>query len=606
MTIHSFFTLRVILKIIGLTVVGGIAASILYFSTVNLNEYVPYLEKQLSEITNRPVKIKGDISFEIKNFNPVLDVNSVEVASAKWDAEKIFLSADHAFLSVDFFAFLTGKIELKDLYFRRIKIFLRKNKTGENNWTFAKNNPKEKEETKEEGKKSFSLSINSLKLKNLIIYDQREKKEVEYTIESCAFSMWESDNKMNLNLDLSYQGKNYHANFKTDSGFSLINIPKRIPLQGYLRTGETVLSLSGVLGAPLSSWATDLDFSVHTQSLKSVLKPFGIDFPTLPKIHLAGKMFFTSDFLALTDTKLSVGSSEADITAKLMLSHTRPSVEANIKLNKFDIPNLFPGSGKKAKSKTPQYVLEKRDPKAFIGVKFPLQIFKTFDAHVKLDIGEIKAMSTMPIRNIRGEVVLNNGSLTISDLKAIYADGPVKVNAQGDIRNSLLYAEGSLEAENISVGKIVQMSGGGLLFNPKTSLANVEIYLKGKGKTLTQLMKSLNGTGKVYTQKETRGYGIASYFLGQDILSSFVDEFKESGKDLDIQCVTGHLKIRNGVAKSEKSIALESDKINMVVQGHVDLGNEYMKVSLISKPVSGLRLGTSDFLSLVKIQGALA
>ncbi|MHA1550203.1 MAG: hypothetical protein ACTSXV_01980 [Alphaproteobacteria bacterium] len=211
----------------------------------------------------------------------------------------------------------------------------------------------------------------------------------------------------------------------------------------------------------------------------------------------------------------------------------------------------------------------------------------------------------MSIEDIKLNATLVNGRFSLANSQAHYAGGKVKFSATGTIGNTLS-AEVSVDGESVSVGEIVRMSEGGNIFDENTSLANVKIYLKGQGNTLAKLRGSLTGTGKVYTQKKTKGYGITTYFLGQDLISVLVDQFSEKGDDLEIKCIAGHIRIKNGVAYSNKGIALESDKINAVIEGRIDLGKEYTKVSLISKPTSGFQIGTSDFLSLVKIQGAMA
>ena len=600
----GFHSIKIFLKIILLSLIGLIAAGFLYFSSVDLNTHIPYIEKQLSNLLSRSVKIKGSVDLDIKKFRPVIDVNKLYIASADWDSKNKFISADRAFLSLDFFSLFTGNFRLDEIYLRRAKINLRESKKGQKNWQLIsdkadKDNTPEKSDTKEEKndspkeipkkeekeQESFSLtfSVRSIVLDGIHISYKSPTNKLAYDIEHFSVQTKSVKDKINIQTKLTYKGKIYNGTIQTLSLESLFNPQTAIPINLSLSSGETYLKLNGVIGNPTTESASEGNFEFSGKNIKKTLKPFGIDFPHLRETKIAGNVFFTKDFINLSKINGTVGKSNFKIEASVLLnSSKRPRIQGKISSSLFDIRNTFVSSGIST-NKTPAYIKEKRDPKAFIGVKFPLAIFKKFDTDLSIEIKKLKPMKTMSVENIKLNATLVNGKFTLANSHAYYAGGKVKFSATGAIGNTLS-AEASVDGENVSVGEIVRMSGGGNLFEENTSLANVKIYLKGQGNTLSKLMGSLNGTGKVYTQKKTKGYGITTYFLGQDLISALVDQFSEKGKDLEINCVAGHIRIKNGVAYSNKGIALESDKINAVIEGHVDLGKEYTKVSLISKP----------------------
>ncbi|MHA1540608.1 MAG: AsmA family protein [Alphaproteobacteria bacterium] len=575
--------------------IAGIISIFIFFSTIDFNSYKQILENKITNLVGYQTKINGIIELDIKHFQPVIEVKKINLSNKKND----FLKIKRAFLSFDILSFFRGKIKINELFLD--KVFLNLDVKCEKK--IIENIKKIK--TKKE--KDFNITMSSLAKKIEINELTLILKKKNYFFEKTRFSFDAIEKKTELKGRVRYKKGEYYLSIKTEGLQKILSRKKTYPIKFSLKKGKNRLDISGEIGYPLSGFLSSLRIDFFTQNIKKVLSPFGIDGLYNHTAKISGDFNFSDNFLRFSNTKIKVGNS--DLAGEgFVIFNKKPFVRLKLSSKLFDIPMLFETeeiAGKNSK-KIEAYIKEKRDPKAFIGVRFPSKTFNFFNADIDLKIKKLKAMSTMPIPDIALKVSLINGKAIVPSLTTTYAGGKIKARGFGDISTGKLKTELGIIGENISIGDIILMSGGRKVLNSDTSLANVEGYLKGEGRTLAELMASLNGIGKAYTQKKTRGYNVTSYFLGQDLITTFVDEFKSNGKDLDINCIAGHIKIKNGIAKSEKGLALESDKINIIVEGKVDLGKEHTDVSMVSIPTSGLRLGLSDFLSLVKIKGAMA
>ena len=65
---------------------------------------------------------------------------------------------------------------------------------------------------------------------------------------------------------------------------------------------------------------------------------------------------------------------------------------------------------------------------------------------------------------------------------------------------------------------------------------------------------------------------------------------KKKYDQVKVSCAVVNLKVRNGIAKTETGVAVETNAINMRASGQVDLGNETLKASVTTVPVRGLKL----------------
>ncbi len=595
----SLKSFSVFFKILFLTLIAGIISISVFFSTINLNSHKDTISSEISKLIGYTAKIKGKIEFDIKHMKPVVEMKNIEILNSE---KKILLSAGRAFLSIDVLAFFRGEIKIDELFLDRVILNIIKEKT-------KKKEAKKEKNIEKKNLLPFKLplkaSVRKLTFKNL----QIKKSKKTYNISYLNLNLKTNKSHSILNGNITYKKNKYSLHLKTSSLEKILNGGKIFPLNASIKSGKSSLKINGKIGYPLSSFLSTLSVNLYSPNMNKYTKQFGVNLPYNQYTKLSGNINLTKDFLRFSGVKLTLGNSDLSANGFVLLNKKKPFLRINLSSKLFDIPVLFetekPSSKKKKKLKA--YEKEGRDPKAFIGVKFPIKIFNSFNADINLNIKKLKAMSTMPINDIKIKATLLNGKLVIPSLTTTYAGGKVVARGIADVSNwKKLKTELGMSGESISIGEIILMSGGGKVLNLDTSLADVDGYLKGEGRTLSALMASLNGVGKVYTQKKTRGYNIAQYFLGQDLISSLVDKFKDNGKDLDIECIAGHIRIKDGIATSNKSLAIQSDKINIVAEGSVDLGKEYTDVSIISLPVSGLRLGLSDFLSLVKIKGAMA
>ncbi|MBN1783379.1 MAG: AsmA family protein [Alphaproteobacteria bacterium] len=614
-------SVRLCLKIIFLTLLAGLISIFVFFSTVDLGTYRVVISQKISNAIGFKTQIKGDMEFDIKYMRPVIELKKIEVYNPTWASEKFFLKANRAFLSVDFFSLLRGEVHIHALFLDGVVAnFIEKGK--KQNWLPSKNQSDLEKQKKIEKKDSQSplektfvplkfpvnASIRNFLLKRVQVnYSINSKKET-YDIEELNLKMETNKTETDLSGYVSYSGDRYALFAKTASLEKILKRKGVYPLDLSLRSPNIALMLKGKLGFPFSDFLSELKLTIEASDLNRTLKPFGLDVSYTHSVNLSSKLYLTEKFFRFSDLKLRVANSDITGDGYVLLKEKKPFVKLNLLSTLFDIPRLFDTEGPSVHSNAPKaYEKEGRDPKAFIGVPFPISVFNTFNADLDLYVKTLKAMSTMPIHSIHVKGTLLNGVGAVKSIETKYAGGNVLLQGVADFSDrKQMKAKVSLKGDDVSVGEIIEMSGSRRVLNPDTSLADVEGFLEGNGPDLATFMGSLDGVFKVNTQKKTWGYDIAQYFLGQDLIMSFVDKFKERGKDLDIECVAGHVRINHGVATTKRSIALQSDKINMVVEGHVDLGKEYTKVSLISLPVSGLRLGLSDFLSLVKIQGPMA
>jgi uncharacterized protein involved in outer membrane biogenesis len=180
-----------------------------------------------------------------------------------------------------------------------------------------------------------------------------------------------------------------------------------------------------------------------------------------------------------------------------------------------------------------------------------------------------------------------------------------------------------------------QFDGSARIGNTQTS-PNWAFKGQASGFTLEQLLASTDSKGKVsggdmraafnFTSSGVSPHQIASSLNGQSqitigsarLASSFMNQggdvfitlfdainpMRKKSNQTTLECAVAYLPVKNGVVTVRDSIGVETDRLNIVLAGSVNLNSEQINLAFYPKEKSGLTAGL-DLASLVRLQGSL-
>jgi hypothetical protein len=120
-----------------------------------------------------------------------------------------------------------------------------------------------------------------------------------------------------------------------------------------------------------------------------------------------------------------------------------------------------------------------------------------------------------------------------------------------------------------------------------------------------QIAASLNGQSQI-TIGNAR---LASSLMNQggDVLITLFDAInpmRKKSNETKLECAVAYLPVKNGLVTVRDSIGIETDRLNIVLTGSVNLNSEQINLAVYPKEKSGLTAGL-DLASLVRLQGSL-
>ena len=230
---------------------------------------------------------------------------------------------------------------------------------------------------------------------------------------------------------------------------------------------------------------------------------------------------------------------------------------------------------------------------------------RMFDADGTLALGRLQLQNGRQLDNLQVHLTLAAGKLNVQSFEiSMFGSklaGHLSVDAHAAGHETLdLHASGhgfDLGAMLSAVGKPREVRGG------KTDI-NVDLAMRGLSphdwaSTASGNVRIVVGTASLINSK----LDLASAF---DKVIQAVNPFRERDPSTDLVCAVVRLPLANGVAKIDRSIAMETGKIGVSASGTLDFRNETLDFTFRPKIRKGLSIGIPNFADFVGVRGPFA
>lgn len=159
-------------------------------------------------------------------------------------------------------------------------------------------------------------------------------------------------------------------------------------------------------------------------------------------------------------------------------------------------------------------------------------------------------------------------------------------------------------ATGFSFGQVMaQMGKGNLVSGGPTQAA---FNLISRGASASSLAANANGALQISVGPATASNSLVN--LGGDFLLSVanaINPLRKSSDTTQLQCMVAYLPVRSGQVQINQSIGMQTDRLDLTLDGQVNLGSETMRINMYPKEKSGLTTGVNPA-GLVQITGTLA
>ena len=230
---------------------------------------------------------------------------------------------------------------------------------------------------------------------------------------------------------------------------------------------------------------------------------------------------------------------------------------------------------------------------------------RMLDAEGTLALGRLQLQSGRQLDNLQVRLTLAAGKLNVQNFEiSMFGSklaGHLNVDAHAVGHETLdLHASGhgfDLGAILSAMDKPREVRGG------KTDI-NIDLAMRGASphdwaSTASGNVRIVVGTASLLNSK----LDLASAF---DKVIQAVNPFRERDPSTDLVCAVVRLPLANGIAKIDRSIAMETGKIGVSASGTLDFRNETLDFTFRPKIRKGLSIGIPNFADFVGVRGPFA
>ena len=230
---------------------------------------------------------------------------------------------------------------------------------------------------------------------------------------------------------------------------------------------------------------------------------------------------------------------------------------------------------------------------------------RMMDAEGTLTVGHLQLASGQQFNNVRAAIVLAAGNLDVKNFELALFGGKLAGNVHVDARIAghealAVHAGGTgfdLAALLSAAGKPREVRGG------KTAI-NIDLDMRGASphawaSTASGNVRIVVGPATLLNTKLDLSSAI-------DKVAQAINPFRERDPSTELVCAVVRLPLANGIARVDRSIAMETQKVAVSATGTLDFRNETLDFNFHPKVNKGISIPGLNFADLVGLRGPFA
>ena len=587
---------------------AGLWAATRYFDRERI---VGLVAAEVKRATGREIHIDGEIGFHLlPKF--ALRLEGVRFSNAGWGTRPEMLSATRIELELALRPLLDRRLEVGSVLLAGVDVLLETDAEGAGNWVME-GAPKTPAPADAAGK-PFAIDLDRLDIRESVLAfrDGRNGKLETLRLNQVSLTDTGSDDRLEARLVLRDQAIGIQGS--TGKFAALLAGAKSFPFDLVATLDGSRLSAKGNVGLGTESGKAQLELGAEIANVTALARLAGIDpaslqapMQTLLPLQFSATLRQDGALSALPAFKLRLARQALDGSASLDRSGLRPMLQASLTAGTLDLAPWLPAPAAAAKSKS---AAGKTKPPAgarlFNDVALPWPTLPAIDARLDLAAGEIRLPGRPTLSAVQATLVLADGRIDLQPFAMQIGAG--KIQGGASLRLPLGGAPAltlQAQSDRVTLEQVFALTGhaGGVSGGP----TELRLDLRASGASTQQLARSLSGELRLKVGA-TRMQGDLGGF-GGDLLTGLVEAvnpYYKRDKGSQVICAALRLPVQRGQIAVDRSIALESDKLDVVASGHIDLGAETLELAFRPHIKGGLGVGAASFAQLVKLSGPLS
>lgn len=564
---------------------------------VDVEQYKPHIEKQVSEATGRPFTLGGDLGLSLFPWAG-FSLSDLHLGNPPGFEEKDFVSVKSFEVRVKLLPLLSKDIQVKRFSLEKPRIVLERRKDGQGSWEgigkpseeVPPEQPEEKRKAPEK-EPATGLPIKSLAVAEFAITDgsllwldhvKGERKEIsDMTLRLQDVSL---DRPISLALSVLLDGKPLSVEgdigpVGKDPGKGTVPLNLAVNALQQLQ-----MRIAGEVVNPVERPKFDFAVEVSPFSPRKLVAGLGEAFPVetadpkaLDRVALKARLKGDPESISVSDGTLDLDESKLAFSVKAK-DFSRPDVAFDLDLDEIDLDRYLPPSSEEKPAEEEKAEVPSTEPK-----KTDYTPLRKLVLNGAIRVGKLKA-SGARIEDVHMKVSGKNGLFHLDPITLKLYEGDVSSKGRLDVRQDIPQSTIDLNAQGIQVGPllndVLQKD-----FLEGTVKANVALSMAGDEPE--RIKNTLTGNGD-FLFKDGAIVGINLAGMVQNVKATFgLAEKEEKKPRTDFSELHAPFTVTNGVVNTPKT-SLVSPLLRILAAGNANLVNETLDFRVEPKFVGTL------------------
>ncbi len=576
-----------LLGVVGAALLAAVALVALVHA-VDVDGYARESLARVKEATGRELRVGGRLSVSLFP-QPGIVAEDVALANAAWSSRKDIVRMKRLEGRVALLPLLRGEVRIARLVIVEPDVLLERNAKGEVNWRFG---PTTQPKPAAKGDRA-AFGIDALEVVNgRVAYRAGPGEPLALDVERLTLAKRALAEVDDVSLTAKLRGQAFTIKGSMGSIASLLADSGDWPVDLAFATAGASAAADGHIDWRRATPAAHMDVRIEVKDPGGLAQlTGGMHLPT--PLALTAKLTASRTEQRADPIALTVGKTGARGRIAYRTDGPRPFVDAELVS-----PGLDLSGGPRAKPA--------KSARVFSDAPFPLDALRAMDGAGSLRIDRLVLPNGIPLEGVDVRAKLKGGRLDVQPLGARVGGGTVggslAVDAAPGRASSIAL---DVRGRDIKLGELAAATGRkATLSGGSTDLG---IALRGPGESTRRFMAGADGELRIVVgPMRVSGLNLEA---GGDALSGVLDAAMPGRRRepyTDVRCAVVRLPVRNGVATSNRSIAYETSKVNLVAAGTIDFRSEALDLAIRPTVKEGLGIGAMSLAELVKVTGTLA
>jgi len=531
-------------------------------ATLDPNLFVAPLAARVKAATGRDLAVHGPVDFKV-SLTPRVVLADVAFENAPWSKTRQMLTAKRVEAQIALLPLLSRRFEVIEFVLVEPVITLETDASGRGNWEFAPAGaPSTAGSPSSATATATAIGVGNFEIRQgtLSYRNGASGKVTSASIER-----------------MSMRARDMTAPVAVDFRGTIDDIP---------------VAVTGDLGPPAQWLAQQWPYPL---ALKGQVD--GNDVKLTTKLAKAG----TATTLDDIDVRYGKIAATGRVRSTVEGGRTRYAIDVNVpSLSLADLPD-------KPRSQPPQPPAgAPRGPAATHWVvadtPLPLGALAAIEGEGTFAVGELKLRSGQALSHVTAKFASRDAVVDVTFGADAVLGGSLRGSAHVDGRRADVPAVRlQANAQDLDMPKLA--AAAGVTRDIRGGEVRASIDVNGRGTTPHQVASTMSGTIVVVSGPATLARATTQGESAVSQIAGALDPFRTVDATTELRCAVFRLPLTDGVAHVDKSIAIETAKIDGSASGTLDFRDETLDLSVQPRIREGVAFDVSQLAGLVRIRG---